>query len=177
MVGLREHSDRYRARRPQATKLGEACLPAMVTRADDAARFVWAEFFGGQIEIENDHTRRAYWHTVRRVLAWCEPNGPELRQITPAAVGEYLRNLRTRTGSSASKRTRKLQLAAILQLFDHVVIPYVFIPGPSTQPRLDREWLGMGRHVPPAGHGCQRTSSSPGWQSYMHRLALISSWP
>ena len=32
-------------------------------------------------------------------MAWCDDHGLELHQIAPAAVGEYLRDLRTNSGS------------------------------------------------------------------------------
>ena len=77
--------------RPLAAMDGPTDAPAIVVRAGDAARFAWAEFFGG--EIENEHTRRAYLNAVQRFLAWCEQRGLELHNTPPAAVGEYMREL------------------------------------------------------------------------------------
>lgn len=108
-----------------------AYAPPVVTRAGDAARFAWAEFFGGQ--IENDHTRRAYRRAVHRFLAWCDARGLDLHQIAPAAVGEYLQRLQTRSGSPASKPTRKLHLAAIGQFFDRLVVRHVVILDPAVR--------------------------------------------
>jgi integrase/recombinase XerD len=129
--------------RPVATTVGVPDAPALVARAGDAARFAWAEFFGGQ--IENDHTRRAYWHAVHRFLAWCEARGLELHQIAPAVVGEYLRALRTRTGSLASKPTRKLHLAAIRQFFDRLVLRHVVILNPASSVRGPRHSVSEGK--------------------------------
>ena len=132
-----------KGRTPLALAPGLQEAPAIVQRAGDAARFAWAEFFAGQ--IENDHTRRAYRHAVSRFLAWCEARGLGLHQIAPAAVGEYLRGLRTRTGSPASRPTRKLHLAAIRQLFDRLVLRHVVILNPAASVRGPRHAVSEGK--------------------------------
>lgn len=134
---------------PSAPGPGRRDAPLVVQRAGDAARFAWAEFFGGQ--IENDHTRRAYWHAGHRFLAWCEAQGLDLHQIAPAAVGEYVRGLRTRTGSPASKPTRKLHLAAIRQFFDRLVVRHVVILNPAASVRGPKHAVAEGKTpaIPP----------------------------
>ena len=131
------------AARALAATTGAADAPAILTRAGDAARFAWDEFFGGQ--IENEHTRRAYLHAVQRFLAWCEARGLELHTIAPAAVGQYIRELQTRSATPASKPTRKLHLAAIRQLFDRLVVRHVVILNPAASVRGPRHAVAEGK--------------------------------
>ena len=43
------------------------------------------KFFSAR--LSNAHTRTAYAHQVGRFLAWCEEEGPQLRQVTPGLAG------------------------------------------------------------------------------------------
>ena len=118
-------------------------LPAIIAQSGNSARFAWAEFFGAQ--IDNAHTRRAYLHAVERFLTWCNARGLELHEIAPAAVGEYVRGLRTSGGSPASKPTRKLHLAAIRQFFDRLVVRHVVILNPAASVRGPRHAVSEGK--------------------------------
>jgi integrase/recombinase XerD len=43
-------------------------LPALVERAEGAARFAWDEYF--YAEHHNQHTQKAYMRAVKRFPAW-----------------------------------------------------------------------------------------------------------
>ena len=130
-------------RRSIATSAHADGLPAIVSRAGNAARFAWAEFFGAQ--IENAHTRRAYLQAIKRFLNLCNDRGFELHQITPGTVGEYLQHLQTRTGSPASKPTQKLHLAAIRHFFDRLVVRHVVILNPAASVRGPKHAVSEGK--------------------------------
>ena len=69
----------------------------LIQTAGDSARFAWEEFFYGRIRSE--HTRRAYFRSVRYFLAWCEDQNIILGQISPAHVGLYMDRLQLSTPS------------------------------------------------------------------------------
>ncbi len=66
-------------------------IPDILIRAGANAVFAAEEFF--KATLNNAHTKRAYGRSVARFLAWCEQQGVELRQITPALAGEYVGQL------------------------------------------------------------------------------------
>ncbi len=63
----------------------QRALPAVLARAEKAACFAVDKFFSAR--LSNAHTRTAYAHQVGRFLAWCEEEGPQLRQVTPGLAG------------------------------------------------------------------------------------------
>lgn len=133
-------------------KAADASLPDIIQSAGNNARFAYEEFFNA--EIENDHTRRAYRKAVHRFLAHCDARGLDLRQISPAIVGEYIRTLHTeqpgtKSGSStprlASKPTRKLHLAGIRNFFDRLVQRHVVMLNPASSVRGPRHSVTEGK--------------------------------
>jgi integrase/recombinase XerD len=92
-------------------------VPAIIERAGGNARFAYDEFF--KATINNEHTRRAYGRIVGRLLAWCEKNDLELRQITPGLAGEYISQL------EGSAPTKNQALAALRHFFDAMVTRHV----------------------------------------------------
>lgn len=104
--------------------------PALIATAGPAAAFAWDEFFAGQ--LRNPHTRTAYRRAVERFLAWVEPQGVSLPQITPGMVGTYLDQ---HPGSPPSK---KLDLAALRAFFDTLVNRHVIVLNPAATVRGER---------------------------------------
>jgi site-specific recombinase XerD len=105
-------------------------MPKMVAASGKAARFAWDEFFGGQ--VRNPNTRKAYLRAVRRFLAWCESEEPELARITPGLLGRYFDKL---PGSIPSQ---KLHMAALRGFFNCLVQRHVIILNPALSVRTDR---------------------------------------
>ena len=112
-------------------------LPALVEQAGNTARFVWDEFFQG--EIRNPNTRRAYTHAVRQFLAWAAGQGVELARISPGQVGQYIDQL------EASMPTKKQHLAAIKGFFDKLVLRHVVLLNPAASVRGPRYSAGEGK--------------------------------
>jgi site-specific recombinase XerD len=99
--------------------------PALLFYAGDAPQNAWRDFFG---EIQNDHTRTAYEHAVRRFLEWL-PSDMSPEQIKPAMVGRYIaRNV-------GSIPTRKLHLAALRKFFDLLVERHIMVINPAASIR------------------------------------------
>ena len=85
-------------------------VPDIIERSGGNARFAYDEFF--KATINNEHTRRAYTRIVGRLLAWCETNKLELRQITPGIAGDYIGQLE---GSATTKNQALAALPAFLR--------------------------------------------------------------
>lgn len=114
-----------------------AWLPAVVASRGPAARFAFEEFLHGQ--IRNLHTRKAYLHAVRLFCGWCEREGLDLTQVTPAHVGRYL------DGLAVGVPTRKLHLAALRRFFDALVLRHVVVLNPAISVRGERYQVLEGR--------------------------------
>jgi integrase/recombinase XerD len=108
-------------------------LPAILSRAGNAAVFAADEFFQGL--IRNEHTRAAYLVAVKKFLAWAEERGLELVRITPRDVGQYIDGLRKENLSIA---TRKQHLAALRHFFDGQVTRHAMILNPALSVRGER---------------------------------------
>jgi integrase/recombinase XerD len=117
--------------------------PAIVQRAGGAATFAYAEFF--EAELENDNTHRSYRNAVNRFLAWCDGQALDLRQVSPAHVAGYVRDLATEKGTPASKPTRKLHLAAIRQFFDRLVVRHAVILNPAASVKGPKHQVAEGK--------------------------------
>jgi integrase/recombinase XerD len=117
--------------------------PAIVQRAGGPATFAYAEFF--EAELENDNTHRSYRNAVNRFLAWCDGQALGLRQVSPAHVAGYVRDLATAKGTPASKPTRKLHLAAIRQFFDRLVVRHAVILNPAASVKGPRHQVAEGK--------------------------------
>ncbi len=117
--------------------------PAIIENACKAATFAYAELF--EAELGNDNTYRAYHHAVNRFLAWCEHQGYELHRVSPAAVGEYIRTLKTRTGTEAAKSTKKLHLAGIRHFFNKLALRHAVILNPAESVRGPKHQVKEGK--------------------------------
>ena len=104
--------------------------PQLVAEAGPAASFAWDEFFRGS--LRNPHTRLAYGRAVRDFLAWLEPCGVPLAQLTPGIVGAYFDQL------ESSVPTKKLALAAIRRFFDALVLRHAIVLNPAASVRAER---------------------------------------
>lgn len=118
-------------------------LPDLILNAGASARFAYEEFF--HADIANPATRRAYRHAVNRFLHCCASRGMALRQVTPAAVGDYLEALKTKRGELASKPTRKLHLAALRHFFDRLVLRHAVALNPAASVRGPKHSVVEGR--------------------------------
>ena len=105
-------------------------VPRLITEAGTAAAFAWDEFFAAT--IRNPHTRAAYRRAALRFLAWLEPHGVPLINVTPGMVGRYFDE---HPGSVPSK---KLALAALRSLFDLLVVRQALFLNPAASVRTER---------------------------------------
>jgi site-specific recombinase XerD len=102
----------------------------MIEQMGPAAAVAWGEFFSGR--VRNPHTRAAYRRAVLRFLAWLERAGCPLARVMPGTVGEYLDTL------DCSAPTKKLELAALRQFFDVLVLRHVVVFNPAQAVRGER---------------------------------------
>ena len=102
----------------------------LIQTAGDSARFAWEEFFYGRIRSE--HTRRAYFRSVRYFLSWCEVQNITLGQISPAHVGLYMDRLQLSTPS------KKQILAGLRHFFDGMVTRHAIALNPALSVRTER---------------------------------------
>jgi hypothetical protein len=105
-------------------------VPAAIASAGPHAAFAWDEFFRGS--LRNPHTRLAYGRAVHSFLAWLEPTGAPLTQVTPGMVGSYLDQL------TLAPPSKKLTLAALRRFFDALVLRHVLILNPAASVRGER---------------------------------------
>jgi len=90
-----------------------------------AARRV-LEFFTAQ--INNDHTRRAYWNAVRRFAGWCEARGiGALAAVQPVHVAAFVKEMQ----GAGAPPTVKQHLAALRMLFDWLVTGHILEGNPA----------------------------------------------
>jgi integrase/recombinase XerD len=105
-------------------------LPDIVSRSGAAGRFVWDEFFSGQ--LRNRHTRAAYLHAVQRFLKWVETTEQDLARITPGLIGRYFDQL------DISIPSKKLHLSGLRRFFDLLVQRHVIALNPAHSVRTER---------------------------------------
>jgi integrase/recombinase XerD len=107
--------------------------PALfLPHAKTAERFF--EFFTAN--INNDHTRRAYFRAACRFSDWCEGRGlRQLAAVRPMHVAAFIKELQ----ETHARPTVKQHLAVLRMLFDWLVIgqalehnPSHAVRGPST---------------------------------------------
>src|SRR5262245_6347790 len=101
----------------------------LVLHASGNARFAHDEFFAG---IDNPNTESSYRRAITRFLNWCGTRRLQLTGIGPADVSEYLKTLARADGTSASKPTRKLHLAALRKFFDKLVERHAIVLNPAS---------------------------------------------
>ena len=98
---------------------------ALFTPTPKAARRV-LEFFTAQ--VNNDHTRKAYFNAMRRFAEWCETHGlHELAAVQPFHVAAFVKDLQ----GQFSPPTVKQYLAALRMLFDWLVNGHVMETNPT----------------------------------------------
>ncbi len=117
----------------RGTSVSTTCassIPAIVERAGSSAKFAWDEFFFAK--VRSAHTRRAYLRSVKRFLAWCEERGIELKQVSPADVGQFMDSLNLAVAS------KKQSLAAIRHFFDGLVTRHAVMLNPAASVRGER---------------------------------------
>jgi integrase/recombinase XerD len=119
-------------RSAEAPALAEQ-MPAVLSRAGQAAIFAAEEFFFGK--IRNEHTRLAYLRAVRMFLLWCEERSLELVRVTPKDIGQYMDGLKKRNLSVA---TRKQHLAGLRHFLDGLVTRHAILLNPALSVRGDR---------------------------------------
>src|SRR3954453_10167917 len=100
-------------------------LPALVVRAGGPAAQAWTDFFDGK--VRNRHTRKAYQHSVRHFLAWCDGEDLELPRIMAGDVGRYLSQL------SGGPSKKKGTLAALRRFFRVLVERHICLINPAAE--------------------------------------------
>lgn len=105
-------------------------LPEVLQRAGSSARFAWEEFF--YAKIRNEHTRRAYMRSVRRLLDWCHERSIPLAQISPANIGQFL------DGLTLALPSKKQSVAALRHFFDCLVTRHAIALNPALSVRTER---------------------------------------
>ena len=104
-----------------------AVVPALIEAAGKKAKRKFVEFFTA--EIENDNTRAAYSEACDRFLHWCQVSGITLATVESTLVAAYFkggcpetREYKTQSKDKLTARSSKKQhLAAVRQMFDHLV--------------------------------------------------------
>lgn len=114
-------------------------LPAVVCRAGLRAEEKYVEFFTAR--IRNANTRTAYLHAVKRFFAWADAASLTLPLVRPVHVAAYVEQL-TRERSAP---TVKQHLAAIRQLFDHLVVGQVTDTNPASAVRGPSHSVKVGK--------------------------------
>lgn len=108
-----------------------SALPALFIHAGQSATERLLEFFTA--EIENDHTRKAYFTAVKQFCTWCETQQLELAEIRPWHVALYMKQLQT--VHQREILTVKQHLAAIRKLFDYLVTGQIVEMNPAASVR------------------------------------------
>jgi site-specific recombinase XerD len=117
---------------------------ALIAAAGARAQERFIEFFTAN--IRNRHTRRAYARAVAEFLAWCESAGvPSIAAVQPVHVASYIEWLGRRDDDPVSAPTIKLQLAAIRQLFDWLVVGQVVPMNPAASVRGPKHVVKRGK--------------------------------
>src|ERR1039457_7246805 len=98
---------------------------ALFTPTPKAAKRV-LEFFTAQ--INNDHTRKAYFNATRRFAEWCDGRGiGQLADVHPFDVAAFVKDLQ----GIFKPPTVKQHLAALRMLFDWLVVGHVLDVNPA----------------------------------------------
>ncbi len=115
-------------------------MPGIFHRSGANARFAAHEFF--QAAIRNEHTRRAYMHAVKLLLAWAEKSGRgQLVDIAPWDVGAYMGEL----AKTTSIATRNQHLSGLRHFFDAMVTRHAIVLNPALSVRGERYAAVEGR--------------------------------
>ena len=110
---------------PALVRAGLESLPAIIRAQGERAGRRFIEFFTAT--IRNRNTRMAYARAVKRFFDWCDEHHLGLEDIEPIAISAYIEEL----GAEVAKPSVKQHLAAIRQLFDHLVTGGVLVSTPA----------------------------------------------
>lgn len=114
-------------------------LPRLIDGAGASARRRFLEFFAAR--VRNPNTRVAYARAVAQFAAWCDQRGLELGELEPVAVAAYVEEL----SQKRSAATVQQHLAAIRQVFDHLVTGGVLPLNPARSVQAPRESVRRGK--------------------------------
>lgn len=125
----------------QITLAGEqAEVPAKLFAATPKSQKRVVEFF--TVQVNNDHTRRAYVNATRRFAEWCAGQGIEqLAAVQPVHVAAFLKQLER----EVSAPTVKQHLAALRVLFDWLVVGHILDHNPAHAVRGPKHVVRKGK--------------------------------
>ena len=113
--------------------------PAMFTPTPKAAKRV-LEFF--TVQINNDHTRKAYLNATRRFAAWCDAHGiGQLADVQAFHVAAFVKELQ----GEFTPPTVKQHLATLRMLFDWLVTGHIMDVNPAHSVRGPRYVVKKGK--------------------------------
>jgi hypothetical protein len=119
-------------------EIGAKAPALFLKEARAAERFF--DFFTAN--IQNKHTRRAYFNAVCRFSEFCAERGAhDLARVKPVHVAGYVESLR----EGFAKPTIKQHLAAIRMLFDWLVVGQIIEVNPAHAVRGPRHVVTKGR--------------------------------
>jgi site-specific recombinase XerD len=126
---------------PSSNPRGTLVVPALIADAGPDAATRFAEFFTAN--IQNAHTRRAYFRNAITFLRWCEEQGiMSLAAVQPIVVAAYIEQLGQ---AGLSKPSIKQALATIRMLFDHLVVRQVVAVNPASSVRGPKHIVKRGK--------------------------------
>jgi site-specific recombinase XerD len=114
--------------------------PALVAATGPRASYRFLEFF--TVNIRNPHTRRAYRRAAVEFFDWLTTKGiNQLSAIVSVHVATYIEQLQL----ARSAPTAKLRLAALIHLFDWMVIGQIMPTNPAAAVRGPRHIVRRGK--------------------------------
>jgi site-specific recombinase XerD len=123
---------------PSLTGIMDKPPALFLPHAKAAERFF--EFFAAN--INNDHTRRAYFRAACRFSDWCEGRGlRELAAVRPLHVAAFIKGLQ----ETHARPTVKQHLAALRMLFDWLVIGQTLEQNPAHAVRGPKHIVKKGK--------------------------------
>jgi site-specific recombinase XerD len=118
------------------TRLGDARPMLFLPDAKAAERFLG--FFSAN--VNNTHTRRAYYRAACSFSVWCQSQGiHQLADVKPFHVAAYIKNL------PLAKPSVKQHLAALRMLFDWLVVGHIVETNPAHSVRGPKHVVKKGR--------------------------------
>ena len=118
---------------------GDSSPPALFLKEARAAERFF-DFFTAN--IQNKHTRRAYYNAVCKFSEFCAERGVhDLERVKPVHVAGYVESLR----AGFAKPTVKQHLAAIRMLFDWLVVGQIMDVNPAHAVRGPKHVVTKGR--------------------------------
>jgi site-specific recombinase XerD len=125
---------------PPPSLTGIMDRPPTMFLPDDRTAERFFEFFAAN--INNDHTRRAYFRAACRFSDWCEGRGlRQLAAVRPLHVAAFIKELQ----KTHAKPTVKQHLAALRMLFDWLVIGQALEQNPAHAVRGPKHVVKKGK--------------------------------